>query len=250
MAETKKNIMTFAGLRALEDELFDLKVYKRKEVAQKIKEAREQGDLSENAEYDAAKDEQRDIEARIEELEKLLKNVEVVGQDEVDADTVGIGSRVKLYDVEMDEEVEKGASGVVRSATFAVLIILIVFFPILTLNGIEGKYFTPMAKTLVFCIIGALILSLTYVPMMASLFLKHTIVVKPTLADRFFEQLNKLYQRCLHACLHHKARTVVIAFAALIGSLFLFTRLGAEFIPTLDEGDFAMQMTLPAGPDR
>ena len=96
MAETKKNIMTFAGLRALEDELFDLKVYKRKEVAQKIKEAREQGDLSENAEYDAAK----------EELEKLLKNVEVVGQDEVDADTVGIGSRVKLYDVEMDEEVE------------------------------------------------------------------------------------------------------------------------------------------------
>ena len=106
MAETKKNIMTFAGLRALEDELFDLKVYKRKEVAQKIKEAREQGDLSENAEYDAAKDEQRYIEARIEELEKLLKNVEVVGQDEVDADTVGIGSRVKLYDVEMDEEVE------------------------------------------------------------------------------------------------------------------------------------------------
>ena len=106
MAETKKNIMTFAGLRALEDELFDLKVYKRKEVAQKIKEAREQGDLSENAEYDSAKDEQRDIEARIEELEKLLKNVEVVGQDEVDADTVGIGSRVKLYDVEMDEEVE------------------------------------------------------------------------------------------------------------------------------------------------
>ena len=106
MAETKKNIMTFAGLRALEDELFDLKVYKRKEVAQKIKEAREQGDLSENAVYDAAKDEQRDIEARIEELEKLLKNVEVVGQDEVDADTVGIGSRVKLYDVEMDEEVE------------------------------------------------------------------------------------------------------------------------------------------------
>ena len=106
MAETKKNIMTFAGLRALEDELFDLKVYKRKEVAQKIKEAREQGDLSENAEYDAAKDEQRDIEARIEELEKLLKNVEVVGQDEVDANTVGIGSRVKLYDVEMDEEVE------------------------------------------------------------------------------------------------------------------------------------------------
>ncbi|MGN0204085.1 MAG: transcription elongation factor GreA [Coprococcus sp.] len=106
MAESKKNIMTFAGLRALEDELFDLKVNRRKEVAQKIKEAREQGDLSENAEYDAAKDEQRDIEARIEELEKLLKNVEVIDEDEVTLDTVSIGSRVKLYDVEFDEEVE------------------------------------------------------------------------------------------------------------------------------------------------
>lgn len=104
--EEKKNLLTYAGLKALEDELHDLKVNRRKEVAGKIKEAREQGDLSENAEYDAAKDEQRDIEARIEELEKLLKNVEVVGQDEVDADTVGIGSSVKLYDVEMDEEVE------------------------------------------------------------------------------------------------------------------------------------------------
>lgn len=77
-----------------------------------------------------------------------------------------------------------------------------------------------MAKTLVFCIIGALILSLTYVPMMASLFLKHTIVVKPTLADRFFEKLNKIYQHTLRACLRYKWRTVIVAFSALIGSLF------------------------------
>ena len=90
-------------------------------------------------------------------------------------------------------EVEKGASSVVRSATFAVFIILIVFFPILTLTGIEGKYFTPMAKTLVFCIIGALFLSLTYVPMMASLFLKHHIVTKPTFADKFFEALTLVF---------------------------------------------------------
>lgn len=148
---------------------------------------------------------------------------------------------------EMDAEVERGASGVVRSTTFAVFIILIVFFPLLTLTGIEGKYFTPMAKTLVFCIIGALLLSLTYVPMMASLFLKHHIVTKPTFADRFFERLNKLYSRALHVCLKFKWGTVAAAFAALAFSLFLFTRLGAEFIPTLDEGDFAMQMTLPAG---
>ena len=148
---------------------------------------------------------------------------------------------------EMDAEVEKGASSVVRSATFAVFIILIVFFPILTLTGIEGKYFTPMAKTLVFCIIGALFLSLTDVPMMASLFLKHHIVTKPTFADKFFEALNKLYARALSFCLRFKWQTVATAFVALVISLFLFTRLGAEFIPTLDEGDFAMQMTLPAG---
>ena len=100
----KKNILTYAGLKQLENELQDLKVYKRKEVAQKIKEAREQGDLSENAEYDAAKDEQRDIEARIEELEKILKNAEVVVEDEVDLDKINIGCQVKLLDFEFDEE--------------------------------------------------------------------------------------------------------------------------------------------------
>ncbi len=148
---------------------------------------------------------------------------------------------------QMDEEVITGAGHVVRSATFAVLIILIVFFPILTLTGIEGKYFTPMAKTLVFCIIGALILSLTYVPMMASLFLKHHISQTRTLADRFFGWLNRIYQLSLNKCLRHDMITITAAFAMLAGSLGLFTRLGAEFIPTLDEGDFAMQMTLPAG---
>ena len=148
---------------------------------------------------------------------------------------------------EMDREVEAGAGHVARSATFAVLIILIVFFPLLTLTGIEGKYFTPMAKTLVFCIIGALILSLTYVSMMASLFLKRTISSKPTFADRFFGKLNGVYRRTLHFCLRHIWGTIACSFAALAVSLFLFTRLGAEFIPTLDEGDFAMQMTLPAG---
>ena len=102
--EEKKNILTYEGLKAYEDELHDLKVVKRKEVAQKIKEAREQGDLSENAEYDAAKDEQRDIEARIEELEKILKNAEVVGEEEVDLEKISIGCRVKILDLEYNEE--------------------------------------------------------------------------------------------------------------------------------------------------
>ena len=87
-------------------ELEDLKVVKRKEVSQKIKEAREQGDLSENAEYDAAKDEQRDIEARIEELEKILKNAEVVDEEEVDLEKINIGCKVRLLDVEFNEELE------------------------------------------------------------------------------------------------------------------------------------------------
>lgn len=102
----KKNIMTYAGLKKLQDELQDLKVNQRREIAQKIKEAREQGDLSENAEYDAAKDEQRDIELRIEELEKLLKNAEVVVEEEIDVNKINIGCKVKLLDVEYDEEME------------------------------------------------------------------------------------------------------------------------------------------------
>ena len=105
MAE-KKNILTYAGLKQYEDELQNLKVVKRKEVAQKIKEAREQGDLSENAEYDAAKDEQRDIELRIEELEKLLKNAEVVVEEEIDLEKINIGCKVKVFEIEEDEEME------------------------------------------------------------------------------------------------------------------------------------------------
>ena len=106
MAEAKKNILTYAGLKKYEEELSDLKVVKRKEIAQKIKEAREQGDLSENAEYDAAKDEQRDIELRIEELEKLLKNAEVVVEDEVELDKISVGCEVKVYDMEYEEEMD------------------------------------------------------------------------------------------------------------------------------------------------
>ena len=98
--EEKKNILTYEGLKRYEDELHELKVVRRKEVAQKIKEAREQGDLSENAEYDAAKDEQRDIEARIEELEKILKNVEVIADEDVTSDAINIGCTVVIKDLE------------------------------------------------------------------------------------------------------------------------------------------------------
>ena len=104
--EEKKNLMTYAGLKKLEEEVQELKVVKRKEVAEKIKEAREQGDLSENAEYDAAKDEQRDIETRIEEIEKILKNAEVIVEDEVDLKKINVGCKVKVLDMDYDEEIE------------------------------------------------------------------------------------------------------------------------------------------------
>ena len=109
MAETeavKKNLMTWEGLKNLEAEHEDLRTVKRKDNVQKIKEAREQGDLSENAEYDAARDEQRDIEARIEQIENILKNAEVIDEDEVNTKTVNIGCRVKVLDMTYDEELE------------------------------------------------------------------------------------------------------------------------------------------------
>ena len=137
MAE-KKNILTYAGLQKLEEELNDLKVNRRKEVAVKIREAREQGDLSENAEYDAAKDEQRDIEARIEEIEKILKNAEVVVEDEVDSDKINVGCKVDVYDVEFEEEIEFQIVGSTEA------------------NSLEGKISneSPVGKALIGASIG------------------------------------------------------------------------------------------------
>lgn len=113
--EEKKTILTYAGLKKYEEELQNLKAVRRAEVAQKLKEAMAQGDLSENAEYDAAKDEQRDIEARIEELEKILKNVEVVTGEDVAEGRVSIGSHVVLLDMEFEEEVEFSIVGTTES---------------------------------------------------------------------------------------------------------------------------------------
>ena len=139
--EEKKNILTREGLKRYEDELHELKVIRRKEVAQKIKEAREQGDLSENAEYDAAKDEQRDIEARIEELEKILKNVEVVDEEDVTADRIMIGSRVRIYDVEFDEELSYKIVGSTEA------------------NSIKGKISneSPVGKALMGAVVGDIV---------------------------------------------------------------------------------------------
>lgn len=102
----KKVVLTYDGLKKMEEELENLKTVRRKDVAEKIKEARGQGDLSENAEYDAAKEEQAEIEARIVVLEKMLRNAEVIDDDEVSSEMISVGSKVKLFDMEFDEEIE------------------------------------------------------------------------------------------------------------------------------------------------
>ncbi|MDD3219963.1 MAG: transcription elongation factor GreA [Lachnospiraceae bacterium] len=139
--EAKKNLLTYAGLKSLEDELHELKVIKRKEVAGKIKEAREQGDLSENAEYDAAKDEQRDIEARIEDIEKILKNAEVVVEDEVDLDKISVGCKVMVHDMEYDEDMEFKLVGSTEA------------------NSLQGKISneSPVGKALIGAQVGELV---------------------------------------------------------------------------------------------
>lgn len=110
-----KNVMTYEGLQALEQELEELKVNRRREIAEKIKEAREHGDLSENAEYDAAKNEQCDIEARIEKIEKILKNAEVVLAEDKEKGKINIGSRFVVLDVEFDEETEYSLVGAIEA---------------------------------------------------------------------------------------------------------------------------------------
>ena len=102
----KKTVLTYEGLKKLEAELQELKVVRRKDVAAKIKEARGQGDLSENAEYDAAKEEQAEIEARINQIEKMLRTAEVIDEDDIDKDSISIGSKVKIFDMEFNEEID------------------------------------------------------------------------------------------------------------------------------------------------
>lgn len=148
---------------------------------------------------------------------------------------------------QMDEVVRKSASSIYKSAAFGVLIIIVVFIPIMTLTGIEGKMFRPMAQTVSFAVLGALILSLTYVPMLAALILKKKVVNKKNISDRIILSLQNLYKPVLQKALHHRIATVSIALGLLVISIFVFSRLGGVFIPNLEEGDIAMQMTLPTG---
>jgi len=152
-----------------------------------------------------------------------------------------------LSQPEMDKEIFSAASKIRNSAAFGEIIILIVYLPILALVGVEGKMFKPMAQTVVFAILGAFILSLTYVPMMSALFLSKKISLKKTISDRIIEGCQKIYAPLLRFALRAQVLTVSIAVGMFIICLFIFSRMGSEFIPTLDEGDFAVETRVLTG---
>ena len=148
---------------------------------------------------------------------------------------------------EMDEVVATSTSKIYRAAAFGVLIILVVFIPILTLEGVEGKTFQPMAKTFGFAILGSLILSITYVPVMSSLFLSRKIRDTTTWSDRIVHFLKKIYTPFLNLALKRPWPVIGFGFALLAISIWIFSRMGTEFVPTLEEGDLAVQQSIKPG---
>jgi heavy metal efflux system protein len=159
----------------------------------------------------------------------------------------GAGAMRTLSQKEMDEEVNLAANKMMHSAAFGQIIILIVYLPILTLVGIEGKMFAPMAQTVAFAIIGALVLSLTYVPMISSLFLSKKTSHTKNISDRIIQFFHKAYEPVIHLALKKRVAMVSGSIIVLAASLFLFLQLGGEFIPILDEGDFAVETRLLTG---
>ena len=152
-----------------------------------------------------------------------------------------------LSQLQMDEEVYQSSSKIRNSAAFGEIIILIVYLPILALVGIEGKMFKPMAQTVSFAIIGAFILSLTYVPMMSALFLSKTINHRKNFSDKIMGFFQRIYTPALNFALKARLMVVAIAIGLLVLSLVIFNYLGSEFIPTLEEGDFAVETRVLTG---
>lgn len=159
--------------------------------------------------------------------------------------TVYLGK--KLTQLEMNNAIKNASSQIYQSAAFGVLIILVVFLPIITLTGVEGKTFRPMALTVSFALLGALVLSLTYVPMMASWIFKKHIKEHVTFSDRMMNRLRGLYEPILNFSMKWSKWIIASITAIFIGAVWILSTLGAEFIPTLEEGDLAMQMTIPPG---
>lgn len=157
------------------------------------------------------------------------------------------GGGFVLTQAEMDAEVHYSASRIRQSAAFGEIIIMIVYIPLMTLVGIEGKMFRPMAFTVFFAILGAFILSLTYVPMASSLFLSRKVHTKATFSDRMISRLQTWYRPVLEWVLHRRKDVITAAVALCCVSVVGLKFLGGEFIPSLDEGDFAVEMSMAQG---
>jgi cobalt-zinc-cadmium resistance protein CzcA len=155
--------------------------------------------------------------------------------------------KLKLSQKQMDEEVYTAASKIRNSAAFGEIIILVVYLPLFALIGIEGKMFRPMAQTVAFAILGAFILSLTYVPMMSALVLSKKTSHKKNVSDRIMSFLHRMYEPLLKLVLRAKMVTVAIALCLFLASIYLFNRLGGEFIPTLEEGDLTVEIAMMQG---
>jgi cobalt-zinc-cadmium resistance protein CzcA len=163
------------------------------------------------------------------------------------ADTKKFGSSIKIEQKQMDDEVRYSASKMMNSAVFGQVIILIVYLPIFTLQGIEGKMFKPMAQTVAFALIGAFILSLTYIPMMSAFFLSKKVKTKKNLSDKLMGKVEHAYKATLNKILNYPKLVISSTIALFILSIFVFTTLGGEFIPALEEGDFAVETRVLPG---
>lgn len=152
-----------------------------------------------------------------------------------------------LTQAEMDYEVHYSATRIRKSAAFGEIIIMTVYVPLFTLVGIEGKMFRPMAMTVFFAILGAFILSLTYVPMASAVFLSKNSTHRRSFSDRMMDKLYSWYHPVIEASLRHSKALIAAMVVLLCGSLFLFSRMGGEFIPTLEEGDFAAEISMEQG---
>ena len=159
----------------------------------------------------------------------------------------GAATPFALTQKQMDEEVHFSASRIRQSAAFGEIIIMIVYIPLMTLVGIEGKMFRPMALTVFFAILGAFILSLTYVPMASSLMLSRKVHTRKTFSDRVIEKLQAWYRPVLDWVLARNKDVITGAVALFCVSIVGFKYLGGEFIPSLEEGDFAVEMSMSQG---
>lgn len=160
--------------------------------------------------------------------------------------TIGFVGK-KLTQSQMDAQVVKSAASIYKSAAFGVLIIIVVFIPVMTLTGIEGKMFRPMAQTVIFALMGALLLSITYVPVISSLVLSKTIKPEKGMAHNFMRRAENFYERTLHWAFAHSKWVIGGSLALLAAAVFGFTRMGSEFIPDLEEGDLAVQVAIQPG---